>query len=103
MAPYYERQPVPGGFFSDVEELGATVKVAIRVRPMNTKETRDGKGSTCITTTSELKKLQIGTKEFFFDQVFDQESTQQELFDVCAHNLVLGTFAGYNATILAYG
>ena len=25
------------------------------------------------------------------------------MFDCCSHNLVLGTFAGYNATILAYG
>lgn len=70
---------------------------------MNSKETREGKGATCVTTQPELGKLQIGAKEFFFDRVFDQQSNQQDLFDVCAHNLVLGCFGGYNATILAYG
>ncbi len=70
---------------------------------MNSKETREGKGATCVTTWPELGKLQIGAKEFFFDRVFDQQSNQEDLFDVCAHNLVLGCFGGYNATILAYG
>lgn len=67
------------------------------------KELREGKGATCITSTPELNKLQIGSKEFYFDRVFDQESNQEDVFDVCAHNLVLGCFLGYNATILAYG
>lgn len=70
---------------------------------MNAKEIREGKGSTCITSQPEFGKLQIGTKEFYFDRVFDQDSYQESLFDVCAHNLVLGCFSGYNATILAYG
>ena len=40
---------------------------------------------------------------FQFDRVFDQDSQQQELFETCTKNLVLGCFQGYNATILAYG
>ena len=28
---------------------------------------------------------------------------QEEVFDVCVKNLVLGCFCGYNATVLAYG
>jgi kinesin family protein 4/21/27 len=67
------------------------------------KEVREGNRKSCITTTPEFAKLQIGSKEFLFDKVFDTESSQEEIFDVCAHNLVLGCFAGYNATILAYG
>lgn len=47
--------------------------------------------------------MQIGSKEFLFDRVFDTESNQEDIFDVCAYNLVLGCFSGYNATILAYG
>jgi kinesin family protein 4/21/27 len=35
--------------------------------------------------------------------VFASDAEQRELFDVCARNLVLGCFVGYNATILAYG
>lgn len=67
------------------------------------KELREGNRKTCITLTPELGKLQIGSKEFLFDKVFEQESNQEDIFDVCAHNLVLGCFSGYNATILAYG
>ncbi len=52
---------------------------------------------------SEFSRLQIGSKEFNFDKVFDDGNSQEDLFDVCGRNLVLGCFAGYNATILAYG
>jgi hypothetical protein len=48
-------------------------------------------------------KLLIGEKQFQFDRVFSSDSSQQEIFDACARNLVLGCFVGYNATILAYG
>jgi hypothetical protein len=67
------------------------------------RELREGKGATCIHSAPDLGKLQIGTKEFFFDAVFDTESNQKDLFEVSAYNLVLGCFSGYNATILAYG
>lgn len=67
------------------------------------KELREGKGATCVQTTPEMDKLQIGSKEFFFDSVFDTESNQKDIFEIAAFNLVLGCFSGYNATILAYG
>lgn len=31
------------------------------------------------------------------------DSYQEDVFDVCTKNLILGCFGGYNATILAYG
>jgi len=40
---------------------------------------------------------------FQFDKVFDMESCQEDIYDTCTKNLVLGCFHGYNATILAYG
>ena len=40
---------------------------------------------------------------FTFDKVFDDDSRQQEVYEACAHDLVLSSFNGYNATILAYG
>ena len=45
----------------------------------------------------------MGGKEFAFDKVYDIETNQEEVYDVCARNLILGCFKGYNATILAYG
>lgn len=58
---------------------------------------------TCISVSDADNLLQIGEKQFQFDRVFAQDSSQLEIFDVCARNLVLGCFVGYNATILAYG
>jgi kinesin family protein 4/21/27 len=38
-----------------------------------------------------------------FDKVFDMLSQQEHVFESCVKNLVLGCFAGFNATVLAYG
>lgn len=75
LVPYVETQPRYEGFFADAEDSSCSVKVAIRIRPMIGIELRQNKGATCCTTTPELNKLQIGTKEFYFDKVFDQESS----------------------------
>lgn len=68
------------------------------------RELNEGGGPrTCVEVFDSENKINIGEKQFQFDRVFSSDSEQQELFDVCARNLVLGCFAGYNATILAYG
>ena len=79
------------------------MRVAVRVRPMIGRELNEGNVRTCVGVNSEDNKLIIGEKNFQFDRVFASESEQLEIFDVCGRNLVLGCFAGYNATILAYG
>lgn len=51
-------------------------------------------------------KTKTGHKEdksFTFDYVFDQESSQEEIYAKCVHDLVEACFGGYNATVLAYG
>ena len=40
---------------------------------------------------------------FTYDACFGQKSMQQDVFDTCVKNLVLGCFLGFNATVLAYG
>jgi hypothetical protein len=69
---------------------------------MISKELREGANSQSLQAL-DIGKLSIGSKEFFFDRVFDQDTPQADLFDTCAHNLILSCFSGYNATILAYG
>jgi len=46
------------------------VKVAVRVRPLVGREMRDGNGKTCVESSPETRKIQIGTNEFSFDSVF---------------------------------
>lgn len=83
-----------------------SVRVAVRVRPLIGREINEGGttgGRTCVEVSDYENKLQIGEKQFQFDRAFSSNCCQQEIFDVCARNLVLGCFVGYNATILAYG
>ena len=112
----------PDGFFADSNDQVGTkpahqvflyaliffiqscsVKVAVRVRPLVGREMRDGNHKTCVESNNETRKIQIGTNEFSFDSVFNEESYQEDIYAVCSRNLILGCFAGYNATILAYG
>jgi hypothetical protein len=41
--------------------------------------------------------------EFYSDFVFSDQSTQESVYTHCIHNLLVGAFDGYNATVLAYG
>ena len=67
------------------------------------RELRENNRRQCIEPDQDDEKLQIGAKEFGFDRVFSDNSSQEEIFNTCARNLILGCFSGFNATILAYG
>jgi Cdc6-like AAA superfamily ATPase len=43
------------------------------------------------------------THSFVFDHVYDQKSTQKEVYDTTARAVVESALQGYNATIFAYG
>lgn len=84
-------------------EESSSVGVALRVRPLNNKEKNEGSGI-CLSVDTKIKVITIGSdRTFTFDQVFGIESTQDEVFQGCAKDLVMTVFKGYNATILAYG
>lgn len=77
--------------------------MAVRVRPLIGRElvVRE---NICVDTIERDNMVIIGKdKSFKFDRVFDQEAEQEEIYDVCTKNLILGCFEGYNATVLAYG
>jgi kinesin family protein 4/21/27 len=42
-------------------------------------------------------------RQFTFDHVYDQASTQQQVYTECVSDLVEACLEGYNATVLAYG
>ena len=42
-------------------------------------------------------------KPFTFDTVFDEHSTQDEVYDKVAKNIIDGALSGYNGTLFAYG
>jgi hypothetical protein len=97
-------------------EAPKRVSVAVRVRPV----LRSGGSHSHqqekfeLEATSRINDTQIKVEQkrqeeacrssvFSFDYIFDQESTQLEVYEDAAVELVDGALTGINATILAYG
>ena len=87
-----------------------TVKVMVRVRPMNKKELQLGCKSVISVDKKqnqiELKKPDNEgglSKDFAYDSVYDTDSLQQSVYDESAFPLVESVIKGYNGTIFAYG
>ncbi|KAM8973401.1 kinesin-like protein KIF1C [Pelodytes ibericus] len=95
---------------------GASVKVAVRVRPFNTRETNlDSKcviqmqgNSTCITNPKQPKDA---PKNFTFDYSYwshttdedPQFASQRQVYKDIGEEMLLHAFEGYNVCIFAYG
>ena len=81
------------------------VKVAIRVRPMNSHE-KEQNSTICVevdTTNNTVSVSKTDTKTFQFDYVYPMETTQRQIYDEVAFPIVDSIFQGYNGTIFAYG
>ncbi|GAX77721.1 hypothetical protein CEUSTIGMA_g5164.t1 [Chlamydomonas eustigma] len=86
------------------------VKVVIRCRPLNGKETADGR-KTIVEMDQKEGVIRLlnpkgdgeAPKSFTFDQVYDWNSTQLDIFDITARPLIDSAMEGYNGTIFAYG
>lgn len=84
------------------------VKVAVRTRPMNSKEIERGSKSVVeINESDRTVNLKAETDEmgrkFTYDYVYGTNSTQQQVYDEAAFGLVESVLEGYNGTIFAYG
>ncbi|XP_072556199.1 kinesin-like protein KIF1A [Paramormyrops kingsleyae] len=94
---------------------GASVKVAVRVRPFNSREI--GKESKCIiqmtgnTTTIINPKVPKENKSFNFDYSYWSHTSpedinyasQQQVYKDIGEEMLLHAFEGYNVCIFAYG
>ena len=86
-----------------------TVKVMVRVRPMNKREIDKGSYSvTKIDTKGNCVELKspdanVPLKNFAYDAVYDCDSLQSDVYNECAFPLVESVIEGYNGTIFAYG
>ncbi|KTG32585.1 hypothetical protein cypCar_00019626 [Cyprinus carpio] len=86
---------------SKVEET--TVQVAVRVRPLLPKEILHSHES-CITADPEEKRVTLGNdRHFHCDFVFEENSTQEDVYTECVQPLIEAFFHGFNATVFAYG
>lgn len=84
-------------------EKDSCVRVAVRIRPQNSREIID----MCRMCTSVLPnepQIILGVdKAFTYDYVYDTMSKQVEVYEGCVFRLVEGALRGLNATVLAYG
>jgi len=86
------------------EEKIIPVKVALRIRPLVSKETREG----CMRALELMKNepqvhLLNTQKSFTFDYGYDDESDQMQVYQEAVKPIVNKLFKGYNVTVLAYG
>ncbi|XP_017121295.1 kinesin-like protein KIF21A isoform X1 [Drosophila elegans] len=87
----------------DLVNKDSTVRVAVRIRPLNSREQID-MCRVCTTVTFGEPQIFLGSdKAFTFDYVFDTNSNQCDIYSQCVDRLVDSTLHGYNATVLAYG
>jgi len=85
---------------------GESIRVALRVRPMNRMETSRGDEncSKILNDTTVQLSTKGGIKHFAFNTSFAEKSNQQEVFNKCGiSNLLDSVLDGYSATVLAYG
>ncbi|XP_032532487.1 kinesin-like protein KIF27 isoform X6 [Chiroxiphia lanceolata] len=89
------------GLEPGMEEI--PVKVAVRVRPLLSKEILHNH-QVCVRLVPNAKQIIIGKDHVFtFDFVFGKSSTQEEVYTVCIKPLLVSLTEGYNATVFAYG
>lgn len=89
---------------------GENVKVVIRIRPLNSRESSKGwfknlkvDGECHQVSLFKEENLKDFPKQYTFDSVYDDDSTQQNVYNESAFPIVESVLEGYNGTIFAYG
>ncbi|XP_044072604.1 kinesin heavy chain isoform X1 [Siniperca chuatsi] len=77
------------------------IKVLCRFRPLNKSEII--RGDKFIPIFQKEDTVILGGKSYVFDQVFPTNTTQEQVYNTCAKQIVKDVLAGYNGTIFAYG
>ena len=87
---------------SAMAEDQTSVRVAVRVRPQTFKE-RSAREQDTVTCHMETRQALVVDKSYTFDYLYDQNSTQEDIYTNSVRPLVEAALSGYNATVFAYG
>lgn len=74
------------------------VKVYIRCKPLLSHEVTT---RPCVTINNQSNQVSIGEKVFFFDNVFNTNTSQLLIYNTTIKPLVDGIFQGFNATVVS--
>ena len=105
------------------QERQTNFKVVVRVRPPIERELRSQFKNTIVVDKAERNIIvsenldeildqnnqlianagAYSYHSFFFDYVYDPRSTQREVYETTARNVVDSSLEGFNATLVAYG
>lgn len=87
-------------------QKGENIQVAVRFRPSKKDEKKNGTFFLKVSPDDNSIEISENSKEiqkFNFDYVFDEKTTQEQIFTRIAKNAIEWVTQGYNATIFAYG
>ncbi|XP_013888743.1 kinesin heavy chain isoform 5C [Austrofundulus limnaeus] len=77
------------------------IKVLCRFRPLNQSEIV--RGDLFLPKFQGDDTVAVGGKSYAFDRVFPTNTTQEQVYNTCAKQIVKDVLSGYNGTIFAYG
>lgn len=87
--------------------MSENVKVVVRFRPFNKKEEKDSPKDFKLNIDIDRGVIDIVSSErnhqYIFDNVFDGNTSQEEVYNAVAKNAVSWVVEGYNSTIFSYG
>ncbi|XP_015185589.1 PREDICTED: kinesin heavy chain-like isoform X1 [Polistes dominula] len=89
-------------------DLVDSIKVAIKIRPLikrekeeNLPKQRTVEGNYIASTDQEMRKR--GDGGFNFDHIFDETTSNKDVFDTVIKPIVDAAVNGFNGTVIAYG
>jgi kinesin family protein 5 len=83
---------------------GKNVRVFCRFRPLNSNEVEKGaKKMIRFDSSEQVYILPPYDLPFQFDHIFEESSTQEQVYSKVARGLIQEVLAGYNCTVFAYG
>ncbi|KAG7226995.1 hypothetical protein INR49_022341, partial [Caranx melampygus] len=77
------------------------IKVLCRFRPLNQSEIV--RGDQFLPKFQGDDTVVVGGRSYVFDRVFPTNTTQEQVYNTCAKQIVKDVLCGYNGTIFAYG
>ncbi|KAM9785353.1 LOW QUALITY PROTEIN: kinesin heavy chain-like [Neosynchiropus ocellatus] len=77
------------------------IKVLCRFRPLNQSEII--RGDLFLPKFQGDDTVTLGGRSYAFDRVFPTNTTQEQVYNTCAKQIVKDVLGGYNGTIFAYG
>lgn len=97
---------------SKADNQNGNVKVYCRFRPLNERELKTTGAKICCSFPDDKTVTLMGINgktgqhepvPFNYDQVYDMNSTQKQIYDKTVSPIVNSVLNGYNGTILTYG